>query len=309
MNNLSRLLEEYIATRRVLGTKYHEPAKMLHHFIAFAEQQGSHWITTDLALQWATEPRHVQPARWAARLSMVRCFALYARAVDPCHQVPPQRLLPYKNRRQEPYIYHTDEVTGLIEAAKLLSPRGSLRPQTLATVMGLLAATGMRVSEALKLNREDVDLRNGILTIRQSKFGRTRILPLHWSSRQALWSYSKMRDRMCTTQHGPAFFPNTRGTRLPCRTVHWTFLKLSRQMGLRGKTDLHGPRLIDLRHTFAVNTLLKWYADGVDVESKLGHLSAYLGHIRVSHTYWYLTATPQLMKIAAEHAEQVARRT
>lgn len=307
MNSLSRLLEEYITTRRVLGTKYHEPAKMLKHFVAFVEKQGSQCISTHVALQWATEPKQAQPARWAARLSMVRGFALYAQSVDARHQVPPHRLLPYKYQRQHPYIYNDVEVTGLIEAAKLLSPIGSLRPQTQATVIGLLAVTGMRVSEALNLNREDVDLRQGILTVRESKFGRTRILPLHWSSHQALRSYAAVRDRISRNHQGPAFFPSSRGARLPSRTVHWTFMELSRQIGLRARTDSHGPRLIDLRHTFAVNTLLRWYGDGVDVESRLGHLSSYLGHVRVSDTYWYLTATPQLMKLAAERADHVAR--
>ena len=310
MNNLRLLLDEYLATRRALGAKLELSGRLLKRFVAFASQHEATLITTEHALQWATEPRDAQPARWASRLGMVRRFARYANAVDPRHEVPPQGLLPYQYRRRRPYIYRDREIADLIAAARELPGTTGLRPLTYATLLGLLTVTGMRASEILNLDRDDVGLTHGVVTVRDSKFGKSRKILLHESTRQALRRYAARRDHLCRNPHGPSFFLAERGTRITRWALHRTFAKLSRQTGLRVPSKSHGggPRLHDVRHTFTVNTLLRWYRDGVDVECHLPRLATWLGHARVSNTYWYLTATPELMQLAARRLDHIARR-
>jgi integrase len=308
MNELQLLLDEYLAARRALGAKLKLPGRLLQRFVAFVAQRKANFITTELALQWATEPRGAQPAQWANRLAMVRRFAQYASTVEPRHEVPPPDLLPYRYHRPPPYIYRDEEVAALIGAAQRLHGFTGLRPHTCATLLGLVAVTGMRVNEPLGLDRDDVDLAHGVLTVRGSKFGKSRLVPVHDSTRQALRHYAAQRDHLCTNPHSPSFFLSERGTRVTEWALRWTFVKLSRQCSLRGPTDSHGPRLHDFRHRFAVNTLLRWYRGGVDIEHHLPHLATYLGHAHVSDTYWYLTATPELLQLAARRLDRVTRR-
>lgn len=308
MNDLQLLLDEYLAVRRALGAKLKLPGRLLQRFVAFVAQRKAAFITTDLALQWATEPRDVQPAQWANRLGMVRRFARYANVVDPHHEVPPPGLLPYRYHRPPPYIYRDEEVAALIGAAERLPGFTGLRPYTCATLLGLIAVTGMRANEPLRLDRDDVDLTHAVLTVRESKFGKSRFVPVHDSTRRALRRYAAHRDRLCSNPHSPGFFLSERGTRVTEWALRWTFVKMSRQIGLRGPADSHGPRLHDFRHRFAINTLLRWYRGGVDVERYLPHLATYLGHAHVSDTYWYLTATPELLQLAARRLDRVARR-
>ena len=239
---------------------------------------------------------------------MVRRFAQYASAVDPRHEVPPPDLLPYRFHRTQPYIYCDEEIVALIEAAQALPGITGLRPHTYATLFGLFVVTGVRANEPLRLNRDDVDLTRGVLTVRGSKFGKSRYVPIHDSTRQVLRSYAAHRDRLCRNPHSPSFFLSERGTRVTEWALRWTFVKLSHQIGLRGPSDSHGPRLHDFRHRFAVNTLLRWYRCGVDVERHLPYLATYLGHAHVSDTYWYLTATPELLELAARRLDRIARR-
>ena len=297
MKDLAALLDEYLATRRALGASLADAETMLRSFVAFLARSSQHGlITTALALRWATAPRDTQPAYLADRLGAVRAFARYASAADPRHEVPPRDLLPARPRRATPYLYSDKEIADLIAAARGLSAGTGLRPCTYAA---LLAASGMRSSEPLRLDRSDVDLAQGVLTVRDGKFGKSRLVPVHESTGKALANYAAQRDRLCPHPRSPAFFLSERGTRIVQNTLQQTFVRLSRQVGLRGPSDSRGPRLHDLRHRFAVDTLLRWHREGVDVDSRLPRLATYLGHVKVSGTYWYLTATPELLQLAA----------
>ena len=308
MTDLQQLLDEYLATRRALGVGLKLAGSLLQRFVAFAAQSKAAFITTEHALQWATEPRGVQPTQWANRLGMVRRFARFAHAVDPRHEVPPPGLLTDRYRRSQPYLYSGAEIEDLLRAAQGLSRTTGLRPCTYATLLALLAVTGMRSSEPLRLNRDDVDLAHGVLTVRKSKFGKSRYIPVHESTCQALGDYAAQRDRLCPNPGSPSFFLSEQGARITEWALRRTFVKLSRQVGLRGPADSRGPRLHDLRHRFAVETLLRRYRDGIDVERHLPRLTTYLGHAHVSDTYWYLTVTPELMRLAAHRLDRVARR-
>jgi integrase/recombinase XerD len=257
-----------------------------------------------LALEWATQPKDVQPAQWANRLGMVRNFARYHSTVDPRTEIPSAELLPHRYRRKPPYIYTDAEISKLISAAKKLpSPRG-LRAPTLSTLLGLLAVTGMRMSEPINLDRKDVDLKNGILTIHQTKFDKSRLVPLHSSTVNKLRKYARLRDKLCSKPKSPSFFISGRGTRLTDWTVRRWFVILSHQIGFRGADDSYGPRLHDLRHGFAIKTLLNWYKSGCDVENNMPILTTYLGHRHVADTYWYISAIPELLQLAAFRLEK-----
>jgi integrase len=303
MSPLHAALTEYLAARRALGHELRLAGHLLQQFLAFADQAGATHVTTDLALAWATQPSGVQPAEWARRLGIVRRFAEYCAALDPRNIVPPRGLLPHRYQRPTPYIYRDEEIVRLLEAARRLPSATGLRSHTYSTLFGLYAVTGMRCSEALKLDRDDVDLANGVLTVRGTKFGKSRYVPLHASAGHALEAYAACRDGLCRNPDSPSFFVSETGSRLTHWSVRWTFVKLSRQIGLRGAGDCQGPRLHDLRHRMAVNTLVRWYRDGVDVERHLPELSTYLGHAHITDTYWYLTATPELLQHALLRVE------
>jgi integrase/recombinase XerD len=303
MSALQNALDEYLAIRRTLGYKLHNDGLVLQQFVQFAESEMADFITTRLSLRWATQPVNVQPAHWARRLSILRGFAKYRSASDPRTEVPPKNLLPHRTHRPTPYIYTDNEVRCLIKAAMQLPSAAGLRRHTYATLFGLIAVSGMRISELLHLDREDVDLTQAMLTVRNGKFGKTRWIPLHSSTQQALQQYSIKRDHLCPNPQVPSFFISERGVRLTGDIVRHTFVKLSRQIGLRSPTDTHGPRLHDFRHRFAVNTLLQWYRSDTDVNRHLLELATYLGHVHVTDTYWYLSATPELLQLAARRLE------
>jgi integrase len=305
MTPLRKAIEDYLGLRRRLGYKLKDPGSYLHHFVSFLEQQGVDYVTTDMALRWAMQPANTQPAHWAARLRAVRLFAQHHSASDPRTEVPPLGLLPHRTRRKQPYIYTVTEIRRLMAAARRLSPSTTgLRPWTYSTLLGLLAVAGLRVGEALRLNRDDWDLTQGVLTIRHTKFNKTRIIPVHQTSQQALQAYARRRDLIYSKPKTPSFFVSERGTRVEHSCVSRTFYKLSREVGLRGPKDHHGPRLHDFRHAFAVRTVLRWYQEGVDVEPRIPVLSTYLGHGHVSDTYWYLSSVPELLSLAASRLER-----
>jgi integrase/recombinase XerD len=287
-------LTHYLEVRRALGCKLQETGTLLHQFVHFVHQEGATSITTALALRWATQPQRPPPAHWARRLGMVRRFAQYCRALDTRTEVPPHGVLPYRYRRQPPYMYNEQEISRLLAAARQLPSVTGRRSCTSATLLGLLAVTGMRLSEALHLDRTDVELTHGHLTIRQTTFGKTRWIPLHPSTRDALHPYARCRDQRWRTPHTPRFFLSARGPPLTVWSVRQPFVTLSHQIGLRGATERHGPRRHALRHTFAVRTLLAWYRTGVHVEQRLPTLTADLGHTHVNDTYGYLSAIPAL---------------
>jgi integrase len=299
MSSLHEALQEYLAVRRALGFQLKKVEGTLRRFVEFAEAEGAGFITTELALRWAQAPAPATPAYQAARLSMVRLFARHCSSLDPRTEVPPADLLPHKVRRQAPYLYSDTEIVRLIEAARQLPSRTGLRAATISTLLGLIAVTGMRRGEPIALDWEDVDLSAGVITIRRSKFHKSRCLPLHPSTRQVLERYRAERDRLRPRPQTPSFFVSEQGTRVSQWALYAAFVKVSRQIGLRGPADRHGPRLHDLRHTFALRTILGWYRDGQDVERFLPRLATYLGHTHVTDTYWYLTATPELLRAAA----------
>ena len=307
MSPLHAALDEYLAMRRAFGHELRLAGHLLQQFVAFADRAGATYVSTDLALAWATQPASAQPPEWTRRLGIVRRFAEYCSALDPQTTVPPPGLLPHRYRRPQPYIYRDEEITHLLDAARRLPSANGLRPHTYATLFGLYAVTGMRCREPLRLDRDDVDLVNGVLTVRGTKFGKSRYVPLHASTQRALQDYATCRDRLCCNPDTPGFFVSELGTRLTHWSVRRTFVKLSHQIGLRGAGDSRGPRLHDLRHRMAVNTLVRWYRDGVDVERHLPELSTYLGHAHITDTYWYLTATPELLRHAVLRLEPSQR--
>jgi integrase len=304
MSELQTALQEYLSIRRQLGFKLRDEGTIFPTFVLFVEQEGASFITRDLALRWAMQPEDVLPAWWARRLSMVRLFAKYQSAADPRTEIPPQGLLPYYYHRKTPYIYKDEEIKRLLEAAKQLPSKIGLRPYTYYTLFGLLAVTGMRMKESINLQCKDVDLTQGILTIVQTKFGKSRLVPLHPSAQRALQQYECQRDRSCPPPRDTNFFVSDYGTRLTGCNVRHTFVKLSRQTGLRRAHASHGPRLHDLRHAFAVRTILNWYREDIDVERQLPKLATYLGHTHVNDTYWYLSAVPELMQLAIKRMEK-----
>ena len=300
MSKLRKSLEEYLALRRSLGYRLRSFDRPLHDFVSFVEQRGISYITTEFALQWAKQPKGVQAGHWSRRLCFVRGFAQYHSASDPRTQVPPQRLLPYRYHRKSPYLYSDRQIRQLLRGTRKLTSATGLRPYTYSTLFGLLAVTGTRVSEVISLDRDDVDLTEGLLIIRQTKFRKSRLIPIHRSTQRRLRWYARQRDRLCPCPKSSRFFVSDYGTPISKWAVRLAFLRVSRQIGLRGPTDSYGPRLHDLRHRFAVRTLLDWYRAGIDVEEHLSKLAAYLGHTHVADTYWYLTGTPELLELAAK---------
>lgn len=302
MNELQQALSDYIAIRRGLGFQFRLPATCLGNFVAFLQGEGASFITTELALQWATQPEEAQPSTWVWRLGMVRRFAKWHHAVDPRTEVPPESILCHRYQRKTPHIYSDEEMTCLLRQAEQLPSSNGLRAHTYTTLFGLLAVSGMRTNEALGLDRQDVDLHQGILTIRRTKFGKSRHVPVHSSAVLALRKYADNRDRILPTPRTPAFFISERGTRITDCMARYTFAKISQQLGLRPKAIGHGrgPRLLDMRHRFAARTLINWYRAGLDVERELPKLATYLGHVHINETYWYLEAVPELLQLATD---------
>lgn len=304
MISLRKAVENYLTMRRSLGFKLRDMGYNLRHFASFMEQQRASIITTELALRWAQQPQDVHPTQWAARLSFVRSFARYWSATDPRTEIPPTGLLPYRPKRATPYIYSNDEIQQILKAARNLPPSTGLRPWTYYSLFGLMAVTGMRISEVIRLDHADVDLKQGLLTVRLTKFSKSRLIPLHPSTVKKLKRYLHRRDELYPRHLTARFFLSNQGTPLTDCMVRWTFVKLSRQIGLRKVGDSFGPRLHDLRHRFAVTTLLHWYQTGLDVEQRLPVLSTYLGHAHVTDTYWYLSAIPELLALTKDRLEK-----
>ena len=306
MAALSHSVDEYLALRHALGARLRQPEFDLRRFIEFAAREGAEIVTSDLALRWAVSSERASAATKARRLSSVRGFATWLAAVDPRTEVPPRDLLSHRFARKPPYIYSDEEVSCLIaEAGRLYSPSGH-RALTYAALYGLLAVTGMRLSEALGLDCDDVNLEGKLLAIRHAKFGKSRFVPLHDSACFALQCYVGGRGRLRPRPSTSAFFVTERGTRVSASSARYTFALVSRAVGLRPPTVAYrhgsGPRLHDLRHRLAVRTLVRWYREGKDVERELPKLSTFLGHVHVADTYWYLQAVPELLQLAAERA-------
>jgi len=303
MTSLRQAVQDYLSLRRSLGFKLRCAGALLLKFAAFAEARGAEYVTISLALEWATLPPHQKPETWADRMKAVRVFARYQQALDARTEVPPFGLLPYRPRRARPYLYTAEEIRRLLEATARLRSTKGIRPRTYYCLLGLLAVSGLRISEALALRDQDVDLRGGILTIRSSKFKKSRFVPLHPSTVDTLRHYRQQRDSLICPRRSESFFVSDFGRSLEVSAVRRTFYELSRWAGLRQGKINRGPRLHDFRHRFAVETMIQWYRSGEDVERRLPVLSTYLGHAHVSDTYWYLTHCPELMEWAVKRLE------
>lgn len=292
-----------MALRRGLGFTWRDAGIGLVDFVSFLEQQGAAPITTALALAWAQQPSSARPVTWARRLSYVPGFARDRSATDARTEIPLWGLLPHRPERARPSRYTDVEVQQLLEAALHLAPAGGLRARTSHALLGLLAVTGLRISEALGLTLEDVDVHAGVLTVRGTTCGKSRLVPLHASTQQVLAAYTGRRDAGLPGRRAGSFFVSRRGTRLDGAVVRRTFDALSQQIGSRGPGASRGPRLHDFRHRFAVQTWVQWYRAGEEVRPRLPILSTDLGHVRVSATDWSLTACPELMGLAVKRLE------
>jgi len=296
MSRLQDAVDRYLETRRALGFKLQRPAWLLPDFVRYLDAHRAPFITLRLALDWAQQPPEGHPTWWAERLSIVRGFARQLQAEDPRHQVPPGGLIPRRVRRAVPVLFCAREISALLLAARRL--KTPLRAAAYETLFGLLAVTGMRIGEAIHLDRDDLDWKSQLLVVRWSKFDKSREVILHPSVLTALRRYTKLRDACFPRPHSPAFFVSLSGTRLIYNNAHRTFRTLGRAAGIRSG------RPHDLRHSFAVATLLRWYRQGVDVDAWMPRLSTYLGHVAPESTYWYLTAAPELMVIARRRLER-----
>lgn len=303
MTKLRRAIDSYLALRRSLGFKLVGTSICLRDFAHFMEERHADYISRELAVEWATQ-RGNAAHTCAQQLAFVRGFAEYLSAMDPRAEIPERGLLPYPKVRPQPHIYSDEEVQRLLDGAKRLTPKDTLRPHTYYCFFGLLAVTGLRTREALNLKREDVDLSAGVLMIRETKFRKSRLVPIHSSTQENLAKYATRRDPLLRTASEPRFFINEHGRPLRPICVWHSFRKVGYEVGLWRDTDLRKPRLHDLRHTLAARTLIAWYRAGEDVELRLPALSAFLGHGSVENTYWYLSFYPELRKLAAARLEK-----
>jgi integrase len=304
MSKLHNGVDEYLAMRRSLGFALHGYDTMLHDCVTFVERHGDGVLTTELVLRWATYRAEVSQAWWYHQLGVARSFARFWSAKDSRTEVPPLGLLPKKRKRRKPYLYTEGDVARLIQAASTIRSRAPLWPATMATLVGLLAATGMRIGEALTLDDSDFDRDTKVLLVRRAKFGKTRLVPLHSTMCSALCKYVRQRDRWHASAPQSPLFPSATSKRLTYGQVHETFGVLLEHAGLPCPHDRTGPGLHDFRHRFAINTLLRWYRAGLDIERYIFSLSTYLGHGRVVDTYWYLSAVPELMGLARRRLER-----
>ncbi len=302
MNTLRELLQEYLAMRRALGFKLRTEGTGLMSFVAFMEGTQADHISIALALNWATKPTSVQPYRSAQRLSYVRGFARYCSAFDARTEVPPSDLLPFPHQRPSPYFLSDEDIDHLLQGALRWPATDGLANHTYYCLFGLLSVSGLRIGEALGLAVDDVDLDDGILTIRSSKFGKSRLVPLHASTIKVLVSYCQRREHFLAGRDVAHWFVNAHGARLGYDAVLDVFHRLTAE--LPSQPGRARPRLHDLRHRFALATVLHWYRDGQDVERRLPVLSAFLGHVEVSNTYWYLSAWPELLEAARVRLER-----
>jgi integrase/recombinase XerD len=307
------MVDEYVSLRRSLGFKSRDEARWLHDFARYLERRGITHVTTAEAVGWATRPASAQPAHWAVRLRVVRRFALHLSSFDERTEVPPVGLLPFYPRRRPPYLYTDDQVRKLLVAARQLRAANGLREngirsKTLVTLIGLLAVTGLRSSEAIALDDKDLDLQEGVITVREGKYRRCRLVPVQPSAVRALRDYVQARDRVFRRRPTEAFFVGWSGDRLHLDTVQYTFRQIRRRAGVKADPGHRQPRLHDFRHRLAVRALIHWYRCGADVEHHLPTLSTYLGHVHIADTYWYLTAVPELLRLASDRLEQQRRK-
>jgi integrase/recombinase XerD len=303
MKSLTRAVDDYLALRRSLGFKLREYGDCLHEFVSFLAKNGVAHVTNKLAVEYATQRQNEKPVSWTRRLIIIRGFARYRIGADPRTQIPPIGLIRFRSQRARPYLYSKDEIRRLLKATLKIESPHKLQRHTYHCLFGLLAVSGLRLSEAINLQPQDVDWSEGVLTIRGAKFGKTRLVPLHPSTLAVLRKYADLRDKSFAGWILPSFLVTSHGTKLEKTNLSRIFRELSRQIGIRKTGVRHGPRLHDFRHRFAIETLLRWYRRGQEVTRRMPVLSTYLGHVNVSGTYWYLGSTPELIAAASHLIE------
>jgi integrase len=293
---LQAQVDEYLRLRRALGFKLKEEGRLLGQMAAYLEAAGAETVSIELAVRWARLPVGVHPNHWSKRLRVARGFAAYLHTLDPSTEIPPSDIFPHRRQRATPYLSSEQDICRLLAEARRL--RHPMRAASYEALFGLLAVSGMRIGEALALEREDVDLDVGVITIRKAKGDRERLVPLHPTSSDASRRYASERDRLIQAPRSHAFFLSSAGTPVLAVGLQTTFREIMTRIGLR--TQKVHPRIHDLRHRVAVNTLIGWYRSGVNVDECMPTLSTYLGHVSPSDTYWYLSASPELMALAAD---------
>jgi integrase/recombinase XerD len=303
MSRLRTAAEDYLAMRRTLGFKLSSQGRLLLEFIDYCEQHLLNHVRTDAAIDWATNPpTGVQDRVYhARRLMVVRSFARHLAAIDPATEIPPPDVLPHHYRRVTPHVFTTEQIEQLIVAAGQLQP--AMRAATWRTLLGLLAVTGMRISEACNLNVDDIDVDSGVVRIVNSKFNKSRQVLVHHTTLDALAGYRQQRQLLCPSATTPALLINSYGRRLHSGNATHTFAELVDTTGIVARPGQRRPRLHDIRHSVAVWTLMDFYRDGGDVQARLPLLSTWLGHLDPKSTYWYLQAVPELLALAVGRLE------
>lgn len=311
MSTLTAELDRYLNIRRSLGYDLSTSERILRKLVAFAEREKTEYISTALFLRWQNAFGNANRETRARRLGMVRLFAQWLHCMDPKHETPPEGLIPSRYKRARPHIYTEDEVRRIVETAATLPSINGIRPLSMSTLFGLIAVTGLRISEALSLDVIDVDLDIGVLTLRRGKLGKARLLPVSDCTAARLRAYALERDRLLGVRP-KAFFVSDHGARVTDCGARYSFASVCQSIGLRSaqKFNRHGrgPRIHDLRHTFAVRTLLNWYRAGKDPAQEMIKLTTYMGHVKPAHTYWYIEAIPELLDLASRRAEREMQR-
>jgi integrase len=304
---LSEELARYLSIRRNLGFDLRTDERILRRFVQHAETVDVQYVSIELFIGWRKAFGNANQSTWSRRLGIVRVFAQWLHGIDHHHEIPPHGLVPDRTQRSRPYIYSPEEIRDLIRLAGELPSVNGIRSLTYPVLFGLIAATGLRISEALSLDCSDVDLDAGVLTIRRGKLGKARLIPLSNTTVTQLGAYTKERDRLLERKSQP-FFVADRGERVSDCGARYNFAVISQSLGLRSKQRFYkhgrGPRIHDLRHTFAVRTMISWYRSGLDPSREMIKLTTYLGHSHPGHTYWYIEAVPELLVLASERAEQ-----
>jgi integrase/recombinase XerD len=296
MSGLQAHVDDYLRLRRALGFKLKEEERLLGQLVGYLEAAGAETVSSELAIGWARLPAGVHPNHWAKRLRIARAFAGYLQTIAPTTEIPPPDVFPTRRQRATPYLFSQQDICRLLGEARQL--RHPLRAASYEALFGLLAVSGMRIGEAIALGREDVDLEAGLVTIHKAKHDRVRLVPLHPTATEALRRYASERDRLCPTTRSRAFFLSSAGTPVLAVGLRAAFREITARIGVR--TQAVHPRIHDLRHRFAVQTLIDWQRSGVNIDEHITTLSTYLGHVSPADTYWYLSASPELMALAAD---------
>ncbi|MDF1758144.1 MAG: tyrosine-type recombinase/integrase [Legionellaceae bacterium] len=303
MSNLKTMkqrVQEYLSYRRSLGFKLLVEGQQLLRFAEFVDNKNHCGpVTAEIAIEWSQSSKKPSRFTWARRLEIVTCFAKYCSSIEPGTQIPPKGLFGKSHRRVAPYIFTTIEIQQIVDATKHLLPKNSLRQITFRYLFTLLYVTGLRISEALNLSCDDVDIQNRIIHIKQTKFNKSRLAPIDSSTAIALFNYSNQRERHVSTSTLRAFFVLDNGEPIKLRTAQYAFSKIRRLLNMGSNLQGRVPRIYDLRHTFVCHRILAWYEQKIDVQQNLPYLSTYLGHVKVSDTYWYITGIPELINIAS----------